>query len=390
VEDWSDEKIHALVVEADSYWEEYRFSKKASGLLAFAHLMKPQAYAVTLRLAATFAMRGRDLEATRLGDFAMRNMRDPKTLESESLKSYLKILSWSFRRTGNHRMALRLATYAGDDKEIKQAKRLQTLARRARSIAFPKGAIADALRDEYHSDASGGKLFCVQKTPELYRSVNPAGIAWIRSEEDIQELTPDKLGVLADVPSFVCSSEYLRQRLLARLPFIGEDNVNVILEAPLVSPEAKTAREAPPVVMYCGDLKGKKSLKEAFPHHLVVTRDDEPYELNQAQIFILYTETPSTRDIEDLIRAQANGVIPVCTAIGAIPEYMVGGILVKPRDNIGPLFDPEHLKALCNAAVKQVNAPLSERQHVATEAHNHFSARNGALRWLELINRVAN
>lgn len=390
IHEWSNEKLQSIVAEADTYWEGYRFSKKAVGLLAFAHLMKPQECAVTLRLAALMGMRGRNEEAVRLGDFALKHLSDPSTLESPTIRSYLRALSNSYLESGNHKTALKLATLAKSEGHIKAASLAQAKYRHPRPFHFPPGLIADHLRKTFECKIlteSYAGFANVNQFPTIYdNDVLQTGIGWVRNEEDLQELTPDKLGVLLGVKTFVCSSEYLRERTLARLPFLGEDNVKVILDTLLEKP----AHVIEPnfVVIYRGEESGGKRVSEAFAslgRPWTVTLD--PHQENPS-IFILHKEKPTPYDIDALVHAQANGAIPVCTATGAVPEYMVGGILIKPRLEISPIFDHEHRKALCDAAMRQASATLAERQHIADEAWKHFSAEKGAMRWLELINQT--
>lgn len=392
IHEWSNEKIQSIVAEVDSYWEEYRFSKKAAGLLAFAHLMKPQECTVALRLAAVMGIKGRNEEAVRLGDFALKHLSDPATLESTSLKSYLRILSKSYLESGNHRTALKLATLAKSEDHIKAASLAQAKSRRPRSFHFPTVELADYLRKMNCKilHKSHGSSANVDFIRDIYRKgTHSTRIGWVSDEHCLNELTPDKLGVLITVPIFVCTSEYLRERMLARLPFLGEDRVKVILDT-LLEHQNQTIEPDPVVIYYRGEPSAFKTVKEAFEKadKKWVVVDSAKFSCSNPAVFILHQEKPSGPDFRFLVEAQANGAIPVCTATGAIPEYMVGGILIKPRLEISPIFDHEHRKALCDAAVRQASATLAERQHIADEAWKHFSAEKGAMRWLELINQT--
>lgn len=398
IQEWSNEKLQAMVAEADKYWEEHRFSKKAAGLLAFAHLMKPQECAVALRLAATIAVtQRRDDEAVRLAKYGLSHCEAPSRLESPALLSYLKILSQCFLRIKDHRTALRLAMITKSDDEIKLARRLQSYARRSFIGHFPASPIAECLRLLFNCTLAKESLGGYPNVNEL-RSDQPMfaedahpTIYWIRDETDLNDLTPDRLANLMSVQSFVCSSMYLRNVTLARLPFLEENRVHVILEAPLQT-LPQTLSETEPVVIYRGDPSGFGPVKEAFAKDnkkwLVTSDAADVYHPNPA-IFILLTERPTPEDMHNLIVAQCNGAIPICTAVRAIPEYMVGGFLIKPRIELNPIFDHEHRKAICDAAVREGSAHLSVHQHIAKEAYAHFGAENGAIRWLEFINREA-
>ncbi len=392
IKDWTPEEYEKILIRAqDDYAKEYKNGRwpgtEAMGLYAYAHLMRPKDFEPAIRLAEMLSHQYRDLEAIKLCEFAFNNYDGPHSndlLGWSRFKETYAMLARSYKKLGIFDKALRFAKASGET--VLVANLEAEAAPRAFKGGFPEDALKrelESLGCKFHDQSS----MCV--STELTEST---WVFWLRDEEQLNDLTPEKLGNLCCYTKVVvCSSMHLQRLFEARLPFLGSKNVHVIHESPLaaMSEDAPSLKEN--LIVFVGAEADYVYLKEAFTSVKGVEFWHDGPCGNQSSFvpagafYVFCGPSANRHDVKRLIQAQAAGVTCLVSAVDAMPEYLMRGRLFKPP------YSSAHVRAMAQSAVTLTATKKSREEAIKQAAewtagvHKAFSAKTAARQWLQTL-----
>lgn len=373
MKDWTPEEYDSILARARTGTED------ASGLYGYAHLMRPTELEPALRLANCFSIQGRHHAAVKLAVFTLSYL-DGELGEKTFLKDVFIQLSTSCKIVGNYELALVFAKASGNEFIVIGAEL------DARPIPyhgnFPDCAVKEAL-------VGLGCRFYEGSTLSVSTKLEADTMFfWVRDLEQISDLTPAKLGCIHLTRAVICSSTYLRNAFIERLPYYPQDDVHVVLEAPFGSSFKPVAPKERNKIVFIGSEDDYGYLQQTIEGLDVAGRlgvEDSLIDWSEALLYVFCGPTANRQDVERLLFAQANGVMCLSSAVGSLSEYMVAGRLFKPP------YCTAHVGAILSSAAKLIrNRDQVEMESKAGgEVLKIFSADVAARRWLSVLRDYA-
>lgn len=348
--------------------------EKSFGYLAESHLMDPTNPRVNTKFAAKFAKAGRMAEATKLFDFACRQM-SPDILDDRSLSEELKLIARAYLEIGNLDKALILARSCGDSETEAEANKRMTVRNRPRTMMLPAncGYLAHAfLHQDWH--------FSVD-SPDLHIETDVevgAPFLWLRDEDSLGELTAARLGGLLKTNFIVCANHEIKRKAMGQLPFISAERFKVVLSRPLPNSFEPLKNSVKSGV----HIEASSQEFQYLQDRIYEAGFEVAANYETALAWVFCKPSANKDDFYKLVMAQAHGVVPFVSAVPGLTDYVVGGHVYKLP------FTRSHVSAMGESIIKHLENPetLAKRgKFIGREARSFFRTNNEVSDWISLL-----
>lgn len=344
-----------------------------TGNLVLDHLSNPQSVEATLQLSNRLFEREKYQEAMEMADIALTTTRPGDFLRYHN--EYRRLVEIYLAK--RPLKALKLAELMKlDDLELLKKIHIQlNFIRRAIKGEFCESAVREALVNmgllvTPHEGNKHYDVYC-----DVTDIEGDGQIIWVRSDEDLMDLSSTKLESLAMSHAIVTSTGRLRAKILSLLPFYSEANVVYIPETPIKDGVPTSSREN--IALLTGDITEFNPAMDG----VLVLRSEHANErraiLARARYYIHASRQSSFEDMEDVIFAQAMGVSVFASATNLMSEYVRHGRLYKSGYG--------QLAVMAASLAADVSKPVEIQSADIQTARKYFSASYGAEMWGQLF-----